>query len=447
MSTDPASLVEAGFSQEEANEYVHLENAGFSGAEIEKYYMDKKGGGPTTTQKVLRAVSPYARPLLEGGGMMFGAAAAAPASMATVNPAPSIAGGALGYAGGKLIADYIDEKAGMRESPDMVNRIGDVGVDLTTGALGGMTGAAASSGVNMLGKALSKQAEPLYSRAIKTPLGERWRTLYPEHEYTAREAAVKAGLGDRILPNKFGLARARARVDEVTKAIDDEVTRLSKPRGGSIPNKRMTKAGDIVDELQGVKGEAASSSSSAKAKEAVSEIEQEIVTKAGVSSKLSPQQLQNIKKQFYDEIEWDKAKPIIDVKGQFTQKARKAVAEAAMKRLSDLSPELNALNKESAAYIDLKKAIEYTIDRELQNNMVGFGAKMIALRNMGIAAMDTFLGLPANKARLAFAIHKGSQWTLPTTTKAVGVGATQAMEGEDSRRKVIRYDLNGRRVQ
>jgi hypothetical protein len=94
-----------------------------------------KTSEPSTVQKVLRATKNYYRPALEMGGAAIGAVAGIPADVATFNPAPSMVGGGLGYAAGKLTADYLDEQAGVKQSPNVIDRLAQSGKDFSLGAM------------------------------------------------------------------------------------------------------------------------------------------------------------------------------------------------------------------------------------------------------------------------------------------------------------------------
>ncbi|MCR4307648.1 MAG: hypothetical protein NUV80_03735 [Candidatus Berkelbacteria bacterium] len=95
-----------------------------------------------------RASSSARRLALEAGGATAGALLAAPVDIVTGNPAPSIAAGGLGYAAGKLAADYLDELAGDKQVPSFLERTAQTGKDFNIGALLQGGGEAASNAIN-----------------------------------------------------------------------------------------------------------------------------------------------------------------------------------------------------------------------------------------------------------------------------------------------------------
>jgi hypothetical protein len=103
--------------------------------------------GPGVMDRVKDAAKAAIRPTLEtaGGiaGGLVGAAAGGPAALAT-----GVAGGALGFAGGKQLANIVEEKLGMREPPESVTEAVIGGAkDVATGAAMEMAGGVAGQGI------------------------------------------------------------------------------------------------------------------------------------------------------------------------------------------------------------------------------------------------------------------------------------------------------------
>jgi hypothetical protein len=222
------------------------------------------------------------------------------------------------------------------------------------------------------------------------------------------------------------MTQARAKVNDIVDQITQRVNKLRK----------QTKSDAFVsNSLSAVKGKAIASGPEAVS--VVDKIEKENMAKGGYNKRFSPQQLQVLKTQLADEVEWSKEGDIINVKSKFTQNAKKALAESAMKTLENMSPEIKYLNEKSAARIDLVRAIEHTINREAATDTVGFGSKLLALRNFGVAIADMAFRLPTNKAKLAFAINKGAQWQAKTITKAAAYGVIPQLLHFDSQGNLI----------
>lgn len=154
------------------------------------------------------------RPVLEYGGMMAGGALATPLSIMTGNPAPTIAGGGLGYAGGKLVADYIDEKTGRRPIPGPLERVAETGKGFVEGALMQGAGEAIGSGLSMARKslgpegAIGKRLPPWMVKTLEERAAEiltKIKGTSPQYDKNAAAAEIledlipgwKATMGER----------------------------------------------------------------------------------------------------------------------------------------------------------------------------------------------------------------------------------------------------------
>jgi len=349
-------------------------------------------------RRLVAKITPYARPVLEYGGATAG-------SMLTGGPLTptGIAGGALGYAGGRQGANLLEQIAGQRNPEDVLTELSRAGKDVSGGAMQEMITPVGGTLLSKLGGKLADTGvgKWLYSKALKTPLSADWKRTIPTKDYTKRELAVNTGMKDEIIPNELGKQKIIKRVNEISDEVKKTVDDLTAKGGNETNVYNLTKQA-----LDPVKSRGAMARDSKAAKQNISEIEQDVINKGGVSASLNPSQLQTLKQEFYKDINWDKTKPIINEKGRFTEEATKAIALKAMERLEQLAPELKHLNKTEGAYIDLQKAVEHTIARYDNVNAIGLGAKILSLRNVGLAALETVTGTPAMKARIGIALAK-----------------------------------------
>lgn len=441
---DASQLKAAGFSDQEIAQYEGLKQAGFSEKEINEYY--EKQVPKEQPKGILRsagdyakdiAQSQYVRPTLEAGGAILGGMA----GLASPMPGGAVIGAGLGAGIGSQVANIIQRKPWAGAGPEAVQ----VGKDVLTGAGTEMGGGIVGKGIQAVGKRLVPYAESVYGSAIKTPVTEKWRKLFPGREGTARMEAVKTGLEGGVLPDKLGLRVATARADALVEGVTRRANELTKTGEGGI-----TYAYRLRDEgLRDVSARARMSSSSKKAGAAVKEISDDVIGKAGVGGQFTPREVLDLKRQFDKEIIWGKEVKPIDINGQFSQEARMGIRDAAMKKLEEMDETLKYLNKKSGAYIDLKEAIERTIAHEANQNTVGFGSKILALKSMGLAALDATFRYNKNKARLAFAIKEGAKWEAKKTSRIASYGAL-GMSKEDMakewERTVIQYDSQGNRL-
>lgn len=359
------------------------------------------------------------------------------AALSSPGLATTVVGAGLGTAAGEAGKRFLTGDK-WRGIPQEAVRTGK---DVITGAGMEMGGAVAGKGLQMAMEKAFPLAQKLYGYAIHTPVTEKWKKLYPGAEGTAREAAVTAGFKDGIVPNKFGLQMATARASEVTDNISGVVNRLTGTM--NIPATSIT--GPATKEMM---GRAWASGDSEVAGKTVRGIMEGVSKKAGTKSAFTPDEVLSIKRQFDSEIAWDKANPIVDVKGQFTREAKMAIRDQCMKVLENVAPELKHLNKKAAAYIDLKEAIEHTLAKESSiDGGKALASKFLAIKSIALGVLDTTLGFSTNRARLAFALQKGAQEELKNTMRVAAYGGISAAKSEDTgNNTVIRYDSTGKRI-
>lgn len=153
------------------------------------------------SQKIKRKASQYYRPALETAGSIIGATVATPADVATLSPGPTILGGALGYAGGKRVADYLDAALGIDEPDDLLTEMKEAVKDVAVGATYEMGG---------------QSILPAY-RAVKGKSGWIWEKLSPK-------AAAKKQVGEVVegfmAPTTFGDIYA-SNIDEAKQLEKD----------------------------------------------------------------------------------------------------------------------------------------------------------------------------------------------------------------------------------
>jgi len=375
---------------------------------------------PSTTA---RTIAQYARPALEYGGMMAGGVLAAPSG-----PPGVIAGAGLGYAGGRQAANVVDQWLLGKQPQDVLTEISQAGRDFVGGTQMEMGGGIVGNLLQRGGKAISESGLPewLYSKAMRTPMGESWKRTIPTKDWTKREMVLKTGMEHEIKPNVLGKQDVVNRIREIdgqVKTIIDDLTTAN-----AVTNAADTNTRELLKALDPLKFKASMARNTPMARGAIKEIEESLVAKSGVMQKLNPNQLQTLKQEFYKDIDFDMTKKVLSENGRFTTDATKAIAKKAMERLEELAPELAYLNKKQGYYIDLQKAIEHTLARYENTNAVGLGAKIISLRNIGIAALEVVSGTPSFKASLAFALKKAG------VVGAAGMGRAALLYGlrEDS---------------
>lgn len=394
-----------------------------------------KAEGETTgqfLQGLLRKITPYARPALEYGGMLGGSAITG----GPVTPT-GIAGGALGYAGGKSVANVLEQLAGQKQPKDLLTEAANAGKDVVQGTEDMMAGPVIGKALGGLGRGanwvLSKiTGEPdaarwLMSKALRTPLDASWKRVLPGEDFTKRAAVVDESLAKEIYPDERGLKQVVSKIAETDKAVGEEVVRLTKQGGLNTPTSVLR------DELKALRKDAWYSKNGPKNIAEIDALDADIVRMGGTKSALTPQELHTVKQQLYRDANYERAKPLLNNNGRFNEEATKKIAHTAMTKLEEMAPDvIGPLNKTEGLYLDIKKAVEETISRYDRADIAGFGAKVLAVKNLGLAALEMITGTPSMKARIAFAI-KAAQKSNPDA----GRGLMMYLNNWDSQRREI----------
>jgi len=135
---------------EEKRKFLQLADVEFSALpDVEQHkFMNAAGLNQPLVEKPIREeISKTARPILEVGGGLTGAALATPETLG----AGTAIGGALGFAGGKATADLLDRGMGLKKpisgaKEALAETVGDVGYGASMQLLNGATEIALSKG-------------------------------------------------------------------------------------------------------------------------------------------------------------------------------------------------------------------------------------------------------------------------------------------------------------
>ncbi|KAF0218786.1 MAG: hypothetical protein FD174_2569 [Geobacteraceae bacterium] len=251
---------------------------------MRREFVAKEGSTGTRIKEgaknVVKAASPYIRPVLEGGGAVGGGIVGSGAGPVV----GTVAGAALGYAAGKNVADTIDEAVGLRDGGDMTNRMLQTVADVETGATLEMGGQAAAKGISTAwtgAKRLKAKGLPFSNKRNATRAGEqlideRTPSAVAE-EQTARRAEETAGLAKRTgikaptYAQSTGDTKAAAFEQSMTAKNGDLADRLHyqdagiKQQGLAFLDDTFKGSEGIDDVVKGVEGEQAQLAQGAEA--------------------------------------------------------------------------------------------------------------------------------------------------------------------------------------
>lgn len=132
---------------------------------------------PSYGQKIVKKIAPYMRPVLEtggglaggfiGGGLgLGGGAITGPGAIAT-SAAGGLLGAGLGHAWGRSVANALEQYAGIRQAPTLIEAARDTGIDILNGAADHAFGRIVSPALEPAAKGLASRAPWFNKQATK----------------------------------------------------------------------------------------------------------------------------------------------------------------------------------------------------------------------------------------------------------------------------------------
>ena len=349
-------------------------------------------------------VGAAAETILPVGGALIGAAAAGGPTMG----AGAISGSGLGFAIGENAAQKTKEFLGLEKPRPIIEQSIEAGKDVLKGSTMEIGSLIA---MPIIGKAFDKTAkllfddlpQRLYSSAIKMPLTKSWKKVLPGQEITKRTAAVKEGISNSITPSEFGLAKTKKLERETRTFIDSVTKKLSENPELDI------KVADVLKNSLDALYKQTKGSDPVGANSAIDAVKEAFKAHG---ERLTPHEANAIKRRLYDEIKWSEMNRDSGhaVSGIYTNKAKKAIANDLMRQIEVMYPEIKGMNQADAARIYLTEAVENSLGRLQNNNMVPLGVKVLLSnpRTWIPAMFEATIGHPQIKSRIAFALAKGN---------------------------------------
>jgi tetratricopeptide (TPR) repeat protein len=384
-------------------------------------------------RRVAGAISPYARPVLEMGGMMGGGALASPVAP----PFGTVAGAGLGYAAGKQLADVMDIYAGKMKQPSLQQGLIGAAKDVPAGMAMEVGGRALSWPLEKGLQAVTKAAPKIYESVAKIP---------PRSVPVAtREKAVQTALEYKIPPTKRGIEKLQSMIESTNDKISqiiDEAQEWSK-RGIELNKKvgRMEyEEGQIfvpavLRKLNDVKQWARKSFADPKpVLDEINATKREIASSRG--KWITPAEAQELKKGIYRRLGDPAYKFGVDPKLVVPKKIDKSFAKGLKEQLVRQFPELQKLNATDSSLINLEKVLEGSVNRIRNWDIAGLseyagaigGAELAGAGGAGIGLiMSKLLRSPAVMSRLSFALNKASR-LIPAAKGAAKIGAYETIK-------------------
>lgn len=334
------------------------------------------------------AAAPYA-PM---AGMTLGTLAAAPTVAGTA------VGGGLGYWAGKqaeqLLGNYAKAQP-QRMTP--IPELASQGLEAATiGMMPLAAGVAIDSTLAALAPKAASLAEKLYASSIRMPLSRKWTKVRGEEGTTMVKESIRKGIKEEIPPSEYGLEKLKGIKKQTGQNIGDLVK--GTPGKGNLDD--IVSSGIAKAETKAISGEAPEAE--AQAIKAWAD-----AYRKGRSSNLTAEEMQKMKTELYDRINWDK----ISGKGDaLTETLRKGMAHELRLQLETLDPFLKAANREYAAAANLEEALERALPRMGNRDVFNLGTKVLIGRDSWpLAVINQTIGHPAIKSRIAFLLSRLSR--------------------------------------
>ena len=345
-----------------------------------------EAGQAPTVKETAREVSPYARLVLEYGGLAAGAVGGAP-----TGPVGSVAGAGLGYASGKGMADLLDEWTGLKAPKSIGDKFVQSGKDVVSGAAMEAGGQLLGAGITAVGEKIAKSglAERAYASSIKMPLSQKWVKAHGPEGTSNIKKAVGKGLYESIPPSEYGLEVTKQGKQSALDAIDAEISKMTGTFSTQdILNNGLTRA---IEKAQ--KGEAPLRDLE-KIKVFATDLH------AGRSSSLTARELNELKKELYQLANYDKMYGKSD---SLVETMRKGVAHEARLQLQVSNLALKDINADYASWRLLEEALERSLARRNNRDLIDLGTKvMIGRESIPLAIFNQTVGHPSVKAQIAF---------------------------------------------
>lgn len=378
-------------------------------------------------QRAAGAAAPYARPALEYGGALAGGVAGAGAG-----PLGSIAGAGLGYAAGRQGANALEEFAGIKQNSTLPEAAKNALIDTGTGATMEMGGQIGDKAIQYAGeKLLVPTARKIYESAMKIP---------PSVQKSVRDRAISTGLRKEIPVNEKGLSKVEGRIEELNSQIAKGIDDLTASQ--KLADKMNTKLGyrtydenkvnmkDVVSRMDDLKDFYRKSAPNPKPYiDSINQYKKEVLQARG--TEMFADKAQQLKQGIYALHR----KHYGEMKGLDIE-MDKAIARGLKEEIVKKYPQLESLNAEDSALLNLQTFLERAVNRSRNYDIVRLGDQIMSVGGAvaggpagGALAGATkhVLGLPGVKSRIAFAMNKAGRYGAPTLSRAIAYPIGQAI--------------------
>ncbi len=253
-----------------------------------------------------------------------------------------------------------------------------------------------------VGKMTGKQTpQNLYESAAK------WSTTLPDHK---RRALSQTALDHKIMPTTKGVNALDAKISGLNQQLDSLITEAT-TSGKTIPKGAVMR--HLKDLRQKKGGPLLEAEADLKAIDRVAKRFDENLKRINKDT-LTPQELQSLKLDAYEKINWD-AKRMTG--SPVREDTYKAIARGAKDSIEDLVPGVGPTNKQLGPLYELQPHLQRSANRIGNRNVVslnaplniGAGSTIGGPLGTAVGAGVSILEIPQVKARLALWLNQAKQ--------------------------------------
>lgn len=214
-------------------------------------------------------------------------------------------------------------------------------------------------------------AESLMERTVKPS------TVLPREQ---RRGMMRTMLDEGVNPSARGLDTLEALIEERAGVVN-ELLAAAEATGGTVP------LGEVLRPLRDLRRRRGSSlAGGGDAAAAIDQFIRDRVTDARRQGKtqLSAQDLQQLKRDLYDQINWNARRQVDEV--PVLEEARKETARSARRQIEGMAPQVAEENRRLGNLLELRPTLERAVNRIENRDMIGMSDFLGGGAGLGVGA-------------------------------------------------------------
>jgi len=272
--------------------------------------------------------------------------------------------------------------------------------------------------------------ERMQASALKIPYGKAWTKTIGEEGMSKRNAAIEASLKGNVPPTELGIAKSKAMEAAHKDTVGSIIQQLDET--GTLMPKEILRPG-LKEAYKTAKVEGTDA-----AEKFVDNLYDKRFEKMGTVNAegvrvYKPSEIQEIKQHLYKQENYEKTSLARNIGSQLKELGSKGMAKQARLALEELNPDLKlaAANKDWASSIYLTEALERSVPRMQNANLIPLGAKILLGSHVGMALLDLIAGAPRVKSAVARALYRARKGVEPTRHQANQLVSDVKLTAED----------------